>query len=269
MSTSSAKTSGVALVTGASSGIGRVFAHRLAGDGYHVVLVARRRERLEASLREIEAAGGSGEVLAADLADREGLVAVERRAAAGDVTLLVNNAGFQTYQPFTELSIDRAEAEVAVQVTAVMRLCHAVLPAMIARGDGAIINISSMLSFSGSLDAPYMPKRSMYASTKAFVTAFSTLLAAELADTGVRVQAFCPGVVRTEFHDVDGEPVLRPKVPIMEPEDAVKAALRGLELGDTICIPSLEDREKLSAVAEAQGALFGAGRGSELASRYR
>lgn len=260
---------GVALVTGASSGIGRAFAERLARDGYHVVLVARRRDRLEAVAREIETVGASAEVIVADLANAEDLDAVERRARAGDVSLLINNAGFQTYTPFIDLSMDRAQSEVAVQVTAVMRLTHAVLPAMIARGSGAVINVSSMLGFSGGLNHPFLPKRSVYAGTKAFVTTLSELLAAEIEGTGVRVQALCPAVVRTEFHDVDGQPVLRPNAPVMEPDDVVKASLGGLRTEDTICIPALEDRDRLSAVTDASRALFEAGRGAELASRYR
>jgi hypothetical protein len=99
---------------------------------------------------------------------------------------------------------------------------------MVARGEGAIINVSSMLSFSGSLNHPFLPKRSVYAATKAFVTTFSELLAAELQGTAVRVQALCPAVVRTEFHDIDGKPVLRPNVPVMEPADVVKASLAGM-----------------------------------------
>ena len=126
-----------------------------------------------------------------------------------------------------------------------------------------------MLSFSGSLNHPFLPKRTVYAATKAFVTTFSELLAAELQGTGVRVQALCPAVVRTEFHDIDGKPVLRPNVPVMEPADVVKASLAGLRQGDTICIPALEERDRLSAVADASRALFDAGRGGELASRYR
>ncbi|TPK02207.1 SDR family oxidoreductase [Mesorhizobium sp. B2-5-9] len=260
---------GVAVITGASSGIGKAFAERLASDGYDIVLVARRRDRLESVAREIKAGGAYAEIIVADLALSEGIDTVEQRIRAGDVSLLVNNAGFQTYMPFVELSIDRAQEEVAVQVTAVMRLSHAALPAMIARGEGAIINVSSLLSFSGSMNSPFMPKRSVYAATKAFVTTFSELLAAELQGKGILVQALCPAVVRTEFHDIDGKPVLRPNVPVMEPADVVKASLAGLRQGDTVCIPALEQKGKFSAVADANRVLFDAGRGAELASRYR
>ncbi|MBZ9905651.1 SDR family oxidoreductase [Mesorhizobium sp. BR115XR7A] len=269
MTNSTGSSLGVAVITGASSGIGKAFAERLASDGYDIVLVARRRDRLESVAREIKAAGASAEIIVADLAQSHGLDMVEQRIQAGDVSLLVNNAGFQTYMPFVDLSIDRAQEEVAVQVTAVMRLSHAALPAMIARGEGAIINVSSLLCFSGSLKSPFMPKRSVYAATKAFITMFSELLAAELQGKGILVQALCPAVVRTEFHDIDGKPVLRPNVPVMEPGDVVNASLAGLRQGDTICIPALEQVGKLSAVGDANRALFDAGRGAELAPRYR
>ena len=258
-----------ALVTGASSGIGRAFAKRLAADGYDLVLVARRGERLSELGQELAALGADGEILVADLSTAEGLSAVERRARAGDLEMLVNNAGFQTYMPFVELDPAVGDAEISVQATAVMRLSRAVLPAMLARGSGAIVNVSSMLSFTAGLDNAFLPKRAVYAATKAFVNAFSQILASELAGTGVKVQALCPGVVRTEFHDVDGKPVLRPNVPIMEPEAVVQASLAGLGLGDVICIPSLENRGLLDDELKARGNLFASGRGSELSPRYR
>ena len=138
-------------------------------------------------------------MIVADLTTTEGLAAVETRAAAGDVAMLVNNAGFQTYMPFVDLDPDRAEAQIHAQVTAVVRLSRAVLPGMIGRDAGAIVNVSSTLAFSAGMQAPHLPKRATYAATKAFVNAFTEILAVELGDTGVKVQALCPGVVRTEF----------------------------------------------------------------------
>ena len=168
-----------------------------------------------------------------------------------------------------ELDPDLAEAQIYLHATVPVRLCRAALPAMLARGDGAIVNVSSMLAFSAGMDQPYLPKRASYTATKAFVSAFTETLASELVGTGVKVQALCPAVVRTEFHDVDGKPVLRPNVPIMEPEHVVEAALVGLALGDVICSPALEDRSLLDREREARHAVFGAGRGAEMASRYR
>lgn len=258
----------LALITGASSGIGRVFAQRLARDGSNLILVARRQERLAELARQVEKDGVSAEVIVADLATPAGLAAVERRAAAGDLTMLVNNAGFQTYMPFAELDPDRAEAQIHVQVTAVVRLTRAALPGMLARGAGAIVNLSSMLSFSAGVDKTFLPKRTLYVGTKAFINGFTEQLAGELAGTGVKVQALCPAVVRTEFHDVDGEPVLRPKSPVMEPEDVVEACLAALALGDIICLPALADRGLADREREARHALFGAGLGAELSPRY-
>ena len=181
-----------ALITGASSGIGLAFAQRLANDGYDLILVARRHERLTQLAQQLENRGTRAEVLVADLAAPEGLATVEQRAAAGDVTMLVNNAGFQTYMPFVELNPDLAEAQIRVQVTAVVRFSRAVLPAMLARNAGAIINVSSMLAFSAGMDQPFLPKRAVYAATKAFVNSFTETLSSELVGTGVKVQALCP-----------------------------------------------------------------------------
>jgi uncharacterized protein len=258
-----------AMVTGASSGIGRAFAQRLARDGYHLVLVARRQDRLAELAREIETLGATAEIITADLTAPEDLPAIEKRAAAGDVTMLVNNAGFQAYRPFVELDPDLAEVQLFLHTTVPVRLCRAVLPAMLARGSGAIVNISSMLAFSAGMDQPFLPKRATYVGTKAFVSAFTETLAGELIGTGVKVQALCPAVVRTEFHDVDGKPILRPNAPIMEPEDVVAASLAGLALGDIICSPALEDRGLIDREREARHAVLGAGRGAELSSRYR
>jgi uncharacterized protein len=266
---SAAQTPRCALITGASSGIGRVFAQRLACDGSDLILVARRQERLAELARQVEKDGAKAEVIVADLATADGVAAVERRAAAGDLTMLINNAGFQTYVPLVELDPNRAEAQIKVHVTAVVRMCRAALPGMLARGAGDIINVSSMLAFSAGLDSSFLPKRAIYAATKAFISTFSEQLASELSGTGVRVQALCPAVVRTEFHDVDGKPAaLRPNVPVMEPEDVVEASLAALAVGDVICSPALADRGLVDHEREARHALFGAGRGAELSPRY-
>jgi short-subunit dehydrogenase len=256
-----------ALVTGASSGIGRVFAQRLARDGSDLILVARRQERLAELARQLEKDGAKAEVIVADLTTPEGLAAVERRAAAGDLTMLVNNAGFQSYMPFVELDPDRAEAQIFVHVTAVVRLSRAVLPAMLARGSGAIVNVASMLAFSAGMDQPFLPKRATYAATKAFVNVFTETLAGELAGTGVKVQALCPALVRSEFHDTG--PALRPDIPVMEPEDVVEASLAGLALGDVICSPALTDRGLLERERESRHAVYAAGRGAVLTPRYK
>lgn len=259
----------LALVTGASSGIGRAFALRLAREGCDLVIVARRADRLAEVAEEIRGAGGQAETLVADLASRDGLALVEARCARGDLSMLVNNAGFQVYRPFLQLDAELADSQIQVHVTAIVRLCRAALPAMVERGRGTIVNVSSMLAFSAGLDAPFLPKRATYAATKAFVNVFTEILAAETAGTGVRVQALCPGLVRTEFHDVDGKPSLRPQAPAMEPEDAVQASLAGLELGEVICTAPLADRARLDRANEARNAIFGAPADGVLPERYR
>lgn len=256
------------LITGASSGIGRVFAQRLARDGAHLILVARREARLVELVQQIHKDNQKAEIIVADLATPEGLAVVEQRAGAGDLTMLVNNAGFQTYMPFVELDPDRAEEQIRVQVTAIVRLSRAALPAMLARKSGAIVNVSSMLAFTAGMDQGFLPKRTTYAATKAFVNAFTEMLSVELAGTGVKVQALCPAVVRTEFHDVDGKPLLRPNVPIMEPENVVEASLAALELGDVVCSPALVDRSLLDRERQSRHAVFSAGRGGDLSPRY-
>ena len=186
-----------ALVTGASSGIGAAFAERLARDGYDLILVARRRERLEALAEHLRAVHGAGaSVLAADLSRAGELAAVEQRLAEETaLALLVNNAGFGGYMPFKDLDPDRAEELIGVQVIAVTRLTRAALPGMLARGRGAIVNVSSRLAFSGPLGSPPLPKRATYAAAKAYINTFTQILADELAGTGVQVQALCPGMV--------------------------------------------------------------------------
>jgi uncharacterized protein len=259
----------IALVTGASSGIGRVFAKRLAEDGYDLVLTARREERLKELARELEQAGAKAEIVVADLDTRDGVAKVEKRAGAGDIAMLVNNAGYQTYMPFVELDPDAAEAQIHAMVTAVIRLCRAALPAMLKKGRGDIVNVSSTLAFSAGMTDAFLPKRANYAATKAFVNAFTEILAGEVSGAGVRVQALCPGVVRTEFHDVDGEPKLRPKIPLLEPEDVVQASLAALKLGDVICLPALSDRSVAEREMQGRAAMFRAGVSGEMAERYR
>jgi hypothetical protein len=172
--------------------------------------------------------------------------------------------------PFAELDPDAAEAQIHVQATAIVRLCRAALPAMLARGEGAIVNLSSTLAFAAGMDASHLPKRAVYAATKAFVNAFTETLAVELKDTGIKVQARCPGVVRTEFHDLDGKPgAVRPNVPVLEPEDVVQASLAALRLGDAVCVPALADRALIERERESRHAIFKGGLSAEIAERYR
>jgi short-subunit dehydrogenase len=245
----------LAVVTGASSGIGAVFAERLVADGYDLIVIARRRDRLEALAAQLPKA--RIDVMAIDLADPEGRRGVEARLATDPVALLVNNAGFAGYRPFVELDPDVAERQIALHCTATVRLTRAVLPGMMARKAGAVINVSSMLSLSGAVKMPHL-HRANYAATKAFITTFTEILAHEVEGTGVKVQALLPGLVRTEFHDsLGGAP---PRVPAMEAREVVAASLKALAADQVICAPTVFDRGAFDAHDDARRALFAGGR---------
>jgi short-subunit dehydrogenase len=262
----------LALITGASSGLGAAFAERLARDQFDLLLVARRRERLEELGQRLQREHGVGvEVLPADLSVAGDLAAVERRIVERPhLARLVNNAGFGAYMRFIELEPDQAEALIRVQVVAVARLTRAALPGMIARGEGAVINVSSRLAFSGPLPTPPLPYRATYAGAKAFINSFTQLLAGELHGTGVRAQALCPGLIATEFHERVGANLAAfPAAVVMSPQDVVQASLAGLVLGEVVCVPALEDASLLAQVDEAQRKLFAESRTGGLAGRYQ
>jgi short-subunit dehydrogenase len=260
------------MVTGASSGIGRAFTERLARDGYDLVIVARRRDRLESLAQELQAKHPVHvEVVVADLGKPDGLGRVERLAGEdAELELLVNNAGFGGYMPFIDLDPERAAELIHLKVLAVTRLTRAALPDMLGRGCGAIVNVSSRLAFSGAMGSSQLPKRATYVGANAFIIAFSQLLQSELEGTGVRVQALCPGVVSTEFHEQAGVDASRyPAAIVMKPEDVVQASLAGLKLGETICVPVMEDTGLLKQIQEGERQFFENTRSGSLASRYR
>jgi short-subunit dehydrogenase len=257
----------LALVTGASSGIGRAYAERLAADSHDLILVARRRDRLEEVAIGVKAHGAGAEIIAADLSDMGGIAAVEKRIAGEErLAFLVNNAGFGNYGPFAETDVALADRQIDLHLKATIHLCRAAVPGMIARGRGDIVNVASTLSFTGPVKLE-RPKRATYAASKAFINAFTQMLASELEGTGVRVQSLCPGVVRTEFHDnLGGRP---PGTPVLEPADIVTASLAGLDLGEVICVPQLPDTAHLEAHSEALHRIWAASRQPEIAGRYR
>lgn len=219
-------------------------------------MVARRRERLEALAQRFrDEQGINVDVLAADLADPVDLRAVEERIRmTPNLDMLVNNAGFGGYMPFIELDPDQAERLIQLQAVAPTRLTRAALPGMIARGGGAIINVSSLLAFSASVPAAAsLPKRVTYAATKAYLNAFTTLLHTELQGTGVRMQVLCPGVVETEFHsEADLVRHASGGVRALKPHAVVAASLAGLRLGEVICVPTLEDPALLTQYQESE-----------------
>ncbi|WP_290052006.1 SDR family NAD(P)-dependent oxidoreductase [Amycolatopsis solani] len=254
----------LALVTGATSGIGRAFAERLAADGHDLVLVGRRQDRLD----EFAAAhtGVKVRTVAADLATDDGIDAVADIAGTEPLDLLVNNAGVAHYMPLADLPAAQARELVKVKVLAPTLLARAAVAGMVERGHGAIVNVAGMIAFSGPAPQAQLPRRTVYAGTLAHLVTMSQTLGAELDGTGVRVQVVCPGVVATEFHSRQGLDLSA--VPRMSAADVVSASLRGLELGEVVCAPGVADAGLLESVFEAELAAFG-GQSPELATRYR
>jgi len=226
-------------VTGASTGLGAVFATALAQQQYDLTIVARGRERLEALAGRLRQSYGTiVEVVVADLTRPTALRTVEEHLA-GDYAfeLLVNNASFGTTGPFARLDPDQEEAEIRLNVLALVRLARAVLPGMIARSRGAIINVSSLAAFApGPYDATYN-------ATKAFVNSFTEALYEELRGTGVHVQTLCPGFTHTEFQQRAGIDISKiPTFAWMTPEAVVDASLRALQRRQVVCVPGLVNR---------------------------
>ena len=226
----------VALVTGASSGIGESFARLLAQRGYDVVLVARRADRLEAIAERVAREHGAGaEVLVADLETDEGVGTVEARLS--DVTrpveLLVNNAGFATSGRFHEMPVAGEEAEIRLNVIALVRLTHAALTGMVERGHGGVINVSSVAAYQPT------PNSATYCSTKAFVSSFTNAIHEELHGTGVKAMVLAPGFTHTEFHvraGVDNKDQM-PEFLWQSADDVVATALKAYDRGRAVCVP--------------------------------
>jgi short-subunit dehydrogenase len=260
----------LALVTGASAGIGQSFAEQLAASGHDLIVVARRRERLESLASRLrDAYGAQTEVLVADLGSPSGVDVVASRAAGAPLDLLINNAGFGGYRRFVDLEPTVADELLSIHVRAVVQVTRAALPGMLARGKGGVITVASLLSLSGAAppNAP-LPQRVVYAGAKAFQLTFTQVLAAELAGTPVRVSVCLPGVVKTEFHEVQGIDTSK-MPPRMIPEDVARAALAGLAKGEVVSVPGLEDPAPLTQIEEAQRSALSAARNVQLASRYR
>lgn len=257
--------SGAVLVTGASSGIGAVYADRFAARGHDLILTARRADRLEAAATTLAGRYGVAvRAVAADLADRDGLARVEA-IVAGDpaITHLVNNAGVASTDPLAAASADAMERMIAVNVTAPVRLARAAARAFAGRGAGTIVNIASVVAIAPeALNA-------VYSGSKAFVLAFSQRLRTELEGSGVRLQVVLPGVTRTDLWEPAGGVDAMPAAIVMSAADLVDAALVGLDRGEFATIPSLQDAGEWEAWEAARRAMLPHLSNARVAPRYR
>jgi len=264
MSNSTSK--GTALVTGASRGIGAVYADRLAKRGYDLILVARSEAPLKALTASLASASGRHiTAIVADLNDTIDLAKVETKLKEdSSITMLVNNAGIGAVVPLLNGDIEKMEEMIALNSIALTRLTYAAAPAFVKRGMGTIINISSVVGISPET------LNGVYGATKAYVLAFTHSLQHELADKGIRVQAVLPGATATDMWEIAGLPwqKLPPSI-VMPVEDMVDAALVGLDQGELVTIPGLHDGDEWTRFEAARRAISQRFGNSVPASRYR
>ena len=237
MTSSTTSPKGTALITGASAGIGAIYADRLAKRGYDLILVARNADRLNALAARLAAeTGRSVSTVAADLNDRAGLSKIENLLRNDkSITVLVNNAGVGSVASVLDGNVDAMEGMIALNITALTRLTYAVAPAFVARASGTIINISSAVGI--AVEA----LNGVYSASKSYVLSFGHALQRDLADKGVRIQTVLPAATATEFWDVAGYAKQKEAASTMTAEDLVDAALAGLDQGELVTIPTLQD----------------------------
>jgi uncharacterized protein len=241
-----------AVVTGASSGIGAVYAERMAERGYDLILIARRRDRLEdIAKRIVVKTSRAVEIVTADLAHAEDLLRVEALLTKREnIDVLINNAGLGALGPTSKVTADALENLIRINILALTRLTHAALPGFLRRNSGAIINIASIIGVMPT------PSGAGYSGSKAYVLNFTRSLQMELAKTNVVVQAVLPGPVRTEFFEASGlTEAPFPNELFMSAAELVDTALQALDQGDLICFPSLEDASFWTAFEDSRTAL--------------
>ncbi len=261
----STTTKGTALITGASAGIGAIYADRLAKRGYDLILVARDKTRLAGLAQRLRnSTGRSVDTVAADLNAKPDLARVEAILRTNpDITLLVNNAGVGATAPLLNADVEKMDDMIRLNVGALTRLSYAAAPRFVARGSGTIINISSIVAISPET------LNGVYGGSKAYVLAFSLSLHHELADKGVRVQAVLPGATATDFWDAAGVPLHHlPAAIVMSAADMVDAALAGLDQGEVVTIPALADKVDWDTYEAARRAMSGKLSSAVPAPRY-
>ncbi|WBM69302.1 SDR family oxidoreductase [Buttiauxella sp. WJP83] len=256
----------VAVITGASSGIGAVYAERFAARGYDLLLVARREERLRDLAAKLESAYGiSVQTLPADLARDEGIQIVEEALRSNDrISVLVNNAGTAHLAPFTAGSAELHQADIMLNITALTRLSLAALTRFQAHNSGTIINIASVVSLHAIAGS------AVYSGTKGYVLNFTRGLQQEITGSNIRIQAVLPAVTATEIWEVSGVSMDHlPPESIMTTENMVDAALAGLDQGEEVTVPPLHDLTLWEAYESARLAIFDASRTGIPAPRYQ
>lgn len=257
---------GTALITGASSGIGAVYADRLARQGFDLILVARSQVKLNALANRLsDETGRNVEVVVADLRDKGDLLRVEQILRTdASITLLVNNAGVGAVMPLLVSPVDDMEEMITLNITALTRLAYAVAPGFVERGHGTVINISSIVAIAPEI------LNGVYGGTKAFVLGLSQSMHRELADKGVRIQAVLPGATATDFWSEAGNPVENlPQEIVMSATDMVDAALAGLANGEVVTIPGLHDGDQWDRYEAQRQVLSGLFDNATAAPRYR
>lgn len=254
-----------AVVTGATGGVGALYAAGLAERGYDLLVVGRQQKRLDAVADAVrQKANVKVETLVADLAEANDLARVEARISSDPaITALINNAGVASFSPFAKQSSEVVDETTAVNITALTRLTHAVLPGFLARGAGSIVNIASVLAFHP------LPGFSVYNASKAFVLSFSQTLQGEVAGSGVLVQVVAPPAVDTDFWNKAGLPVSNlPAAAVMKPQHLVEAALRGLDRRESWVFPSLPNQALWNDYEKTRQGLVGGLMNGTPAARY-
>lgn len=258
-------TNGLAVVTGASTGMGAVYADRLARRGHDLILVARNADKLkDLADQVVQATGRRVETLAADLRRAADLETIAQRLRTDPaITMLVNNAGVGSSTPLLDSDVEVMSQMISLNIDALMRLTYAAAPAFVARGGGTIVNMASIVAIGPEI------LNGVYGGTKAFVVAFTQSLHHELAGRGLRVQAVCPGAVGTDFWALAGTPLDQlPPTIVMSPQDAVDAALAGLDQGEIVTLPALADLAAWQTYEDARQALIPIISRTQPAARY-